>query len=269
MSGHLFTDTSTLTGREWKAIHNDIAELVLKTGANEVVPVGSAATAGDDTVMGDIDLAVQHPGGRAVLIAALQKRFDIKVTGKDLASVRYPLDAHRWVQLDLMVGNPKFLQWSRAGASPEHPDIKGSARALLLNAITRLYAELYLFEGSNVYDRERYVLDFGSGYYLVNQTRLGKKGNVLKSWKTVKSKFVTDSPTEIVDHLFRPVGTATPAQTRHFVGVVEAFNASTIYLSNEMRAIAYRQLWDELVALDAKSPGMFGNMQAIRRFVPV
>lgn len=251
MSGHQFPDVESVTLEEWSEFGPRFIDVLTGVGARRIVPVGST---GKKPVMGDIDLAVYHPEGRDGLYERLEKRFELKRVGHDLVSVRCPLDRTRWVQIDLMVGDPTFLSWSRAGSTD--PGVRGAARAIMLNAMLR-----NLSPAATGLTRTRHVLDFGSGLYRVRQTRHGKKNNTLKEWKTLSRKLVTSDPDQIIKFLFGMSTQATVESTKTVSGLVAAARASnkwTYFIDTFL--IEYL---GEIKALDKKKPGTYGDLKAI------
>lgn len=255
MSGQLFPDVGPITHPEWKFYALVIIHDVLMTGAEEVIPVGSMEF---DRIHGDIDLAVKHPGGRAGVTQAFKGRFQLKESGNDLVSVRYPLERLRWVQLDLMVGNPSFLRWSRAGSS--NPEFTGADRAVLLNAILRREAI------PDAVVRTRYALDFGSGLYVIQQTRKGAKGNLLKEWKTYERKLLSDDPQKIVAQVFG--SNASVKNTQSLEGLVATFKESDKYTS-EQKARVFTAYRDEMQELVKKNPQAHGQLSSIERLLNI
>jgi hypothetical protein len=261
MSGHLFPDVGPITLSELAELEPKLVTLLELAGAGQVTPVGST---GLKPVMGDIDLACNHLGLAEGLQDALPKRFQTKRVGTDLVSIRYPLDRKRWVQVDVMVGDVRFLSWARAGS--QDPGIKGAARAVLLNAVMR-YVSLMIFPPTdNELLRTRYVLDFGSGMYRVTQTKHSQRGSkLLKNWKTLDREKITDNPDSIVMRVFgNDVGAHA---TMSFSGVVNAMRQGPPWIDHLCWILP--AIMREIQELDAEKPGTYGDLGAIASILKV
>lgn len=203
MSGNAFKDTTPISLDElenlWTTLNNDLALV----GLCDITPIGSTWK---KVYMGDIDLAASYGAEMSTLVDAMKAVFggiNVRRCGGSLVSVRYPIkQTGRSVQVDVMVGNPKYLSWSRFapttfGDGADYSPLKGVIRNLFLNT--------WLRETSSVYydaKRVRMALDFDVGLMLVTQTKSGVDGRVLKDWKTTESRFLTDDPDEIVRTTF-------------------------------------------------------------------
>lgn len=253
MSGHQFPDCEPITLDEWQRLKNKVYRSLNVAGVTAILEVGST---GHSSVMGDIDLALEHPEGRDGVMADLEKGFLTKRVGTDLLSVRWPYGSpRRYVQVDLMVGKISFLEWSRAGSTD--PGVKGSARAVLLNAILRYKSDLEFIGTNTELSRQRFALDFGSGLYLIWQTKQGKT-RTLKDWKTLRRDKTLDDPA-IISQLI--LGTADFRSTMTLSGVVTALKRYHVFVDHACWILpAYMH---ELRALDAEMPGDFGNLDVI------
>lgn len=261
MSGSLFPDVGPVSLHEWRSMTGSLYSRLFKAGATNVVPVGST---GLDGTMGDIDLAVECPAGRDGLMAALRGDFEVRKTGNDLVAIRYPVGGNRWVQIDLMVGDIRFLRWARAGSTDA--GIKNSCRAVLLNVILRFLSESIdttSYGEEMNWSRKRYLLDFGSGLYIANQTRRGKTG-MLKQWKTLDRRLVTSDPHEIVEIMFGRE--FNEMDTRSFSGVIDALKRSPKWQSGNGQLVRSTFLL-EVAQLETSKPGSYGDMVLIERLV--
>lgn len=244
----------------WPAIQTDLRAL----GCTKIVPIGST---GKKLLMGDVDLAAEYPGSRDEFFDSASDVFgrdSVAKVGSNIVTVRYPVKGHRdqFVQVDVMLGDPKYLAWSRYGTSPVkgHPDyspVKGVVRNVLLNTINR-FAAAKVFPGQQTNtDRVRYSVDFDSGLFKTTQTRRPSKPGAppLKAWKTVSREMVSDDPDEIVQVIFGRGWTAH--DLRSFEDVVEALKSSP-ELSGQASEIL-RTFAEEMRELVKTTPHMLGD----------
>ena len=210
MSGNAFRDTSPISldvlEKTWPKLKVDL----MMVGFVEIEPIG---TTWKKQTMGDVDLAATFPSGSLSLaVFNMQQVFgetNVKRFG-NVVSVNYPVVDDRRVQVDVMVGNPKYLAWSRFGPSldehdPQFSHVKGVIRNLFLNTTLRMISTVTLSGGL---DRSRLALDFDVGLHMLYQTKRGMHDNVLKCWKTHSNTFMTDDPSVIVKKIF---GSGTPS----------------------------------------------------------
>ena len=132
MGGNAFTDTKPITLEEFINLMPVLQIELDILGASRVIGIGST---GKVDVMGDIDLAVEHPKGRDFLCEHLGKLYgehSVKKYGSRQLSVRYPnIDDTRYVQLDMIVGPPGSSGWLWwAHYSPGMAPIKGRASGI-------------------------------------------------------------------------------------------------------------------------------------------
>lgn len=201
MSGKAFKDTQPISLDELSYVWIDLFTCLTNSGLKNITPIGSTWK---KEVMGDIDLAAE--GDEADVIAKLQRELgeqNVKHLGGRLFSIKYPVTyVEHHVQVDVIIGDVKYLKWSRFGPSTmkNHAyfsPVKGVIRNLFLNTILR--ESTTILKG---HERTRYVLDYDVGMNFVEQTILGAKENVLKNWKTTFSQFVTNDPDDITKRIF-------------------------------------------------------------------
>jgi hypothetical protein len=234
MSGNAFNDITPVTMQEWTALQYT---LPVDLSLNKWCPVGSTGLV---PVMGDIDIAVEDPEGRSGVEKRLQNRFQTIKMGNDVLSIKYPL-CDRWIQVDLMIGDLKFLKWSRAGSSD--PRVKAASRAILLNAALR---EINLI--SHHYDRRvRFLLDFGRGLYQAKQVI------TKEHWRTTSKNFITNDPKQIVEFIF---GTDDVDKTMTFEQCISL--AKVCFEPNLLK-----NLKRELIDLNETRPKMLGDIDYI------
>lgn len=218
MSGNLFTETVPITLEEWVQFKPCLFDILKKEGINVECVLGSLAFPfAQNNSFGDIDLAVSYSDGIDSLISRLEESFDVKKVGGSVASFKCPIDK-RWVQVDLMLGNPKYLAWSRG--STYEKNIKGAARNLLLIIAFRFISELKL--SHNDVERQRYAIDFDNGLFIAKQTKISKDGTKANvNWRDLDKKLLTDDPQAISDTFF------DGRKLKTFSDVVTAINHSS------------------------------------------
>jgi len=207
----------------WPVLEADL-EMI---GLEGIELIGST---GKKQVMGDVDVAGRFEGGAPAFYEAAVRVFgqdSVRKSGGSVVSFKYLMDVPAF-QVDVMVGDPKYLRWSRFGTSQDegHSDfspVKSVGRNVLLNVITR-FASQAKWPSASPLERARMSIDFDRGLYEVNQTKKGKNDRVLKEWKTTYRYFVSGDPDVIAHRVFGKGITAD--QTLTFEGVVEALHRS-------------------------------------------
>lgn len=198
----LFDEVENITLSELKEVWHELTHLIMSFGVSKLSPIGSTFK---KQVMGDVDVAVKYNGTTDDLYMSV-----IALMGPDhvrklpnIVSFIYGLPrSHKIVQVDMMLGDPDYLSWSRVGTSNirSHRDYsitKGAVRNILLNAILRETADVNFPGEQSATRRVRYTRDPDKGLFRVVQTKQGTNG-VLKSWKTLERSFVSSDPQEIV-----------------------------------------------------------------------
>ena len=241
----------------WVVLEADLEML----GCTDIETIGST---GKKPVMGDIDVAAKFEGGAPALFDAAIKVFgkdSVKRVGGNVVSVRYLTDVQP-VQVDIMVGDPTYMRWGRAGASsikghPDYSPVKGVGRNILLNVINRWVTQSMLPGKQNETDRTRYAIDFDRGLFKVTQTKRNAKdpNKLNKDWKDVNRELVSDDPDAIVELMFGPGTKASNLKT--FDGVVTALKKSP-KLKKHAREIL-ETFADEMHEMVAKNPDMLGD----------
>jgi hypothetical protein len=253
MGGEAFEDTQPIDLESYERLCITFFPILTVNGVSKIEPVGSS---GKKSLMGDIDLAVECSVSRDKLADNLSQFVNVKKFGSGSISVRvpFPQGDGRHVQVDILVGDVKWLKWARNGA--EKSEVKGVMRNLLINAVLR--------EGcvGDDIDRIRTAIDWDSGMYEVTQTKRGKNG-LLKNWKTTSNRLISSDPDFVVKHLFR-FGYSCEDILR-FEDVVEAVKM-TVPRSKQL----LNNFVIEIEELAKKSPRLFGSkpqqtLNAIRR----
>lgn len=213
MGGKAFNDTSPVTLDLYREVMPKLEEELKKMGVTRIRPIGSS---GKKAVTGDIDLAVECPEGRDVLQQRIMQRWTTRKFGANQISVRFEHN-DKVIQVDVMVGDINWLSWARF--SPCCSMAKGAARNLLINSILQMRSE-----GDDL-DRKRLTIDWDRGLYETVQTRRGASGNVLSSWKTVRSSLITSEPDQVVKRVFGTLFKAS--DILRYEDAVEALKHST------------------------------------------
>jgi hypothetical protein len=259
--GHAFSDVKPVTLEDFEEVWPQLRSDVEAMGATDVEHVGST---GKKPVMGDIDLAIKFDGNFDDLFHAAKTYFgdkNVMKVGGSVVSIRYGIDDEPF-QVDLMMGNPTYLRWSRFGTSttqghPDYSPVKGVVRNVLLNAINRETASMTFPGKQSELERVRYSIDFDRGLFKVIQTKRGKDPDEkpLKNWKTVNRTFVSDDPDVIVGMMFGDNVVADDVRT--FEGLVAALRGS-----RQLRQVApmiLNNFTQEIRDLVLKTPEMLGD----------
>lgn len=205
-TGDPFLTVSSVNLQRFMVIRTELQNFLRTFGIKRFKAVGTTNKA---PIMGDIDLAVEGDVTRDELydrLSALLGSNFVKRSGSAMVSFVYvcrgvskmpPLN----YQVDLFVGNIRFVDWARAAPSSRmgRGYIKGVFRNMMLNAILRVQSK-QMFSTTEL-DRTRLVLDFDTGLYLVKQTKKGKTCQ-LKNWLTIEKTLVSNDPDEIVMIIF-------------------------------------------------------------------
>lgn len=211
--GHAFSNVEPITIEDlkttWPHIKSDLDIL----GVTDVRPIG---TTWKKNPMGDVDLAARFEQSRDELYDLAADMFgkqNIVKVGANIVSISYPVhdnsgnETGTFVQVDVMLGDPDYLTWSRYGPSPEpdheeYSQAKGVLRNMLLNVILRVSAQEEFGIDSDGTNRKRYAIDLDKGLFVIQQTRKSKANKLLKRWKTIKRKFITSNPDKILRIIF-------------------------------------------------------------------
>lgn len=192
MGGFAFDNVSPVTERDLKWILEDLLQRLQTYGCTASTNVGST---GKVPVTADVDLAVEFPESRDVLLERMRVHFgpkNIRKFGSNTISVLVKDDfSMKNFQVDIMIGKISYLTWARF-SDPNRSAVKGVVRNLFLNSWNRFNAVEVLNE------RNRYAIDWERGLTRQIQTKVGKNGKPLKEWKTTHSWMVTDDPAEIM-----------------------------------------------------------------------
>lgn len=201
MGGNAFPHVSSVTLDVYSTFEAQLLTDLTQLGFQNILPVGST---GKKSVMGDLDFAASAHLSSSELFSQATKVFghkNVKKTGGSTISLAYPYDVDTRVQVDVMLGAPKFLAWSRFGVSdnPAHPHfsyVKGSVRNVFLGTVMWWVTRELLPDEQGELDRTRYVLDYDHGLQKIWQTLRNKRpdGPVCKNWKTMEREDVSADP---------------------------------------------------------------------------
>lgn len=259
--GHAFTDVEPIALEDFKKTWPNIVKDLTSIGFEQIEPIGST---GKKPLMGDVDLAASSSMSRDEMFDAASTKFganNVSKVGGNIVTISYPVPSSvKRVQVDVMIGKPSYLKWSRFGTStvPSHEDfsrVKGVARNILLAAVLNAVSEKKLSASTGL-DRTRFTLDFDNGLFKTTQTKRNKSGGKpLSSWKTTGREFVTDDPDEIASFVLGNGASAKDMKTLE--GTVSAVKKSP-----ELRDNA-RKIFDEFYEGAKKflstKPGAFGG----------
>lgn len=200
MGGNAFMNVKPVSLEHLQIIWPKILKTLKQFDCSNIIPIG---TTFQKDVMGDIDIAVKHYS-KERLYQSLIKHFDRKnvcLIGGSTISIVYDS-----CQVDITVGNPSYLWWSRCGTQQRDPTMdnfsmfKGTLRQIFFNTILKSISSL-LFKTTEV-DRECYSLDLDCGLFLTQQTKRGATENTLKKWKSLDRDFLTDDITKICSVIY-------------------------------------------------------------------
>ena len=267
--GHAFADVKPIALEDFRATWPHVKDDLMTMGCTKVEFIG---TTGKKPVTGDVDLAAEFPGTRDELFDMAQDMLgagSVEKVGGNIVTMRYPVHAKGggqtgdFVQVDVMLGNTKYMAWSRFGTSPvqghaDYSPVKGVVRNVLLNVINR-FAAAKMFPGKqSELDRTRYNVDWDRGLFKVVQTKRNKdpkKTEPLKNWRDLERELVSDDPDVVVQAIF---GKGTRAQDiRRFEDVVAALKKSPTMKSQAREILA--SFASEMRELVAKTPHMLGD----------
>jgi hypothetical protein len=208
--GNAFDDVSQISladfNKVWPKIERDILEL----GCTNISFIG---TTGKKHIMGDIDLAAEFDAPFEDLLHSAQSYFgdvNVKKVGSNIVTIRYPYKSEnkeKFVQVDLMIGDSKYLKWARFGTSnieghKDYSPLKGVARNILLNTINNELSDKLIGKNSSETERVKFAIDFDRGLFKVTQTKISAKGNKLKDWQTINREFMSKDPNIIAQVMF-------------------------------------------------------------------
>ena len=216
--GHAFTNVTPIKLDVFKSTWPRIVEDLEDLGVSDVTPIGST---GKKDLAGDIDLTAKYDGERDELYKNAMSVFgqqNVKKVGSNIVTISYPtifdgVETGEFVQVDVMLGDPKYISWSRYGPSqikghPEYSPIKGVLRNHLFGSMLRVLAQEEFPQEQDEYTQVKYAIDFDKGLYKVEKSRKGaidsKTGlpRKLKTWRVVKRKFISSDPKVIIKFLF-------------------------------------------------------------------
>lgn len=231
--GAAIKGTQPVSQVEARHIIPDIIEKISKTLNIDKKLIKNVGSAGkkphDNDVSGDIDLAIESTPGKIELalpkLAYDEKTFRV-MRGINVFSFGYKIN-DKIIQIDLIpVEDVSYSEWSyNAHEDDLKKDLKGSHRNEIMFAIAKFANRNVLQKDSdgNPSEVERYYYDLNKGLFSGKQTRMGRRGKVVKGWTTTEKHFLTRNPDKIAEILFGKGVTAKRIST--FNGALKAFNS--------------------------------------------
>jgi hypothetical protein len=237
-------------------IHIDQVSLLLKSvipiltenGVTKVTLVGSA---GKKETSGDVDLAIEFPGTRDDLYNRLCVEYDarfglsgIRKYGSGQISIMHPWN-EKYVQLDLIIGDTKWLEWALFSPHPDECVVGGEPRNILLNDF--LCDNAQYASGARSYfksdDRTRMLIDWNVGLFFAKQTnKTSDPSRMLVTWKTLDKLLITNDPDELVKSVFGVEFSVSDTKT--FDGLVK-----TIKLTHKDSSVFLKRFADTIKML--------------------
>lgn len=254
MGGNMFDDTSSVTLDRLNSSWDAIVSKIKGWGGLDVTMLGST---GKKQLMSDIDVGVVFDAGRDVLFrnasTALGHGNAKRGGNRTVHAKIYVCDVP--CQLDVIVGNTSYLKWSMFGTSDisDHDHfspVKGFARNLFLNAVTRESAHV-VFPQERVQERRtRHTVDFSVGLHKVEQERVSGP----RPWVVKEREFISDDPATIVQTIF---GHPVPVhETLTLEGVVRQVKSSDLLV--DVLDNIFETYIDEVAAILVKRPYILG-----------
>lgn len=214
MGGNAFENVSMIKISELYDIWNSqIYEKLVELGCADITPTG---TTFKKQYMGDIDVAVS--GDYWQIYKNCVDKFgkqNVRRIGSQIISVAMKCfvydesgyECSKNVQVDIMVGDVKFLSWTHIGTTSIKGDkhyslFKGSVRQILIDSILDVYSKTK-FGFIDDHTKVSYKFDIESGIYEVSETLRGTRGQTLKHLKCVNKTLFLDDPQKIVEFLFK------------------------------------------------------------------
>jgi len=193
--GRVFpTSMPVSLGQYAKFIRTELYEFLRKYDLDNFHGIGSTGKA---PTMQDVDLACESELTRNEVYDKLVQDLGTEKV-KKVGSIGLSLLYNDEIQVDVFIGDIRYLRWSRASCSYRNGYglLKGAFRNMLLNSTLRVQSSKE-FKSEDPLLRTRRTLDFDTGFYLVKQTKHGKTVE-LKDWKTTDREFITNVPDDIV-----------------------------------------------------------------------
>lgn len=233
---------------------------VLKISPKDMSVIGSA---GKKDKSGDIDIGVGKVSNQREFLTKAQtilNQKDIENAvnfGLNEISVRWPIEnvdgqqKGEFVQIDLMpTTSLDFIKWGTYAPAQEDSKYKGVVRNLLLCDIAG-FTDVKVLKTDTIDGKEtpveveRYVLSTVDGLYRRVRSFAGKKpGTIVKTPKTLSSKFITDDPDKIVKLLFGK--SVKPEDCLTIDGLWNVFKKTPLFKDKKTRNAILKKTTDEL-----------------------
>lgn len=198
MGGKAFNNTTPITLVQLSSIWSRLLYDLIQLGCSNINSVGSTFI---KSVMGDIDIAVN--GDYDLIYEACYKTYskeNVRKIGSNLISISYPFEDSKRVQVDILIGNVEFLQWSHHAPKSHESKFKPIVRQLFINSMIQLITEKSIKEHF-LKENEEYQLDIQRGLFKIKKEKLGVKGNILKNPKIIERTLISNEPTFITSWL--------------------------------------------------------------------
>lgn len=180
----------------------------LGISAKKVKATGSGGKKADDSALsGDIDLAIEAPARKieqACMDLAHDNMYRI-MKGINCYSFATKFNG-KLVQIDMIpVEDVNYAEWSyQANEQDLKKGLKGAHRNELFFAVCK-HADRHVLRKDDDGDPaevERYFYDLSKGLMTGKQSRVNKKGRIVKNWTTTDKHVVTKDPNQIAKILF-------------------------------------------------------------------
>lgn len=226
--GNAIKGASKVSQAEIKEVSSDLINLISDTlylSTSKVKIVGSAGKKPDpEDLSGDIDIAIEcSPKLVEDKLKSLSKN-NRAMPGINVFSFAYEINGKQ-VQVDLIpVSNIKYAEWSyQADADDLKAGLKGAHRNELMFAIAK-YLNNKVMERDKKTDEpikiKRYFYDLSQGLMIGVQSRIGKRGKIVKNFSTQDKKLFTNDPKKITKIFFGDH--VSPDQVLGFQGTFDA-----------------------------------------------
>ena len=174
-------------------------------------PLGSFNKKPEGSLYNDLDIAIECDWKYKDHIKDLIVSYlgsDLIVFGHDndslhVFNIACKLDEGKYVQVDFMfVNNLDYAEFAYHAPYYWESKYKGMYASILLqSAFKNIPMNVQYFEDGSVKEWEYYSLCQKDGLHLKHKTFIGKRGEKVKSARTINDTFVTDNPNEILNIL--------------------------------------------------------------------
>lgn len=243
--GTALKGVSKLTQIEARHLIPDLIDKLAKVTGVDKKLIKATGSAGrkpnDDDLSGDIDLIIETTPGTAEL--ALPKMAHDGETFRVMRGINVFSFAakvnHKIIQVDLMpVEDINYAEWSyNAHEQDLKKGLKGAHRNEVLFAIAKFANRNVLRKSDDgePIEVERYYYDLSKGLMSGKQSRVGKKGKVVKSWTTTDKHLLSRNPDKVAELLFGKGVNGKRIST--FKGALNALNSEKFHFEKDRKKI--------------------------------